>query len=193
MKANFSPRLLLSALALSVGVAGGAYAYGPGPGGAHCGPQGGGRMGMGMEQGQGFGMRGMERLHADLKLDAKQEALWQEAAKSQRNDPERDALRERMRKQHADLRAALDQPGADLRALTKQMDAQRDEMHETMRKQHEARRERWLAVYDSLGDGQKEKVRLFFKSKFERMDGKMRGPRAGGPGRPAAPAPAPQN
>lgn len=180
MKSKFTPRPLVAALALSLGLAGAgaALAFGPGQGHERCS----GRMEHGMTQ----GLRGMERLHDELKLDARQEALWQEARQSMRgmagDKDARNAMRERMQKQRSDALAALSQPGADLRGLMQQMDAQRDEMRDAMRKQHEASRDRWLAVYDSLNPEQKEKARLFFKSKLERMDGKMRGPRSGGPG-----------
>ena len=61
--------------------------------------------------------------------------------------------------------AAVSQPGADLRASARQMDALRD----AGRKQHEAIRDRWLTVYDSLDAAQKEKARLFVKSRIEHM------------------------
>jgi hypothetical protein len=53
-----------------------------------------------------------------------------------------------------------------LRAVAKRL----DELHAEGIKQRDALRERWLAVYDSLGDEQKEKVRLFFKDGAERME-----------------------
>jgi hypothetical protein len=62
-----------------------------------------------------------------------------------------------------------------------------DELKDAGRKQREAGRDRWLAVYDSLDAAQKEKARLFFKSKIERMgQGGRFGP--GGPGGPGGPA-----
>jgi hypothetical protein len=53
------------------------------------------------------------------------------------------------------------------------------ELREAGRKQREAGRDRWLAVYDSLDAAQKEKARLFFKSKLEHMP---QGGPFGGPG-----------
>ena len=65
-----------------------------------------------------------------------------------------------------ELKAMLDQPGADLRAVAKRM----DDLRADGMKQREAVRERWLAFYDSLNGEQKEKARLFFKSGMERME-----------------------
>ena len=95
------------------------------------------------------------RLHDDLKLDAKQEALWQEADKAMRDTMT--AMRERMRQQHDELKAKLSQPGADVPALFKQM----EEMRSEGQKAHGALRDRWLGVYASLTAEQKEKVRVF--------------------------------
>ena len=71
----------------------------------------------------------------------------------------------------------ISKPGADLRAVLTQM----DELRDAGRKQREAARDRWLTVYDALDAAQKEKARLFLKSKLERG-----GP--GGPWHSAAPA-----
>ena len=157
MKTRFSPRTLIAALALTLGVAAAAFAAGPNE--QYCG-HGGGRM----EHGMQHGMKEMSRLHGDLKLDAKQEALWQDAEKGARDNMS--GMHEQMRKQREASLAALSQPGADLRAVLKQMDEARD----AARKQHEANRDRWLAVYDSLNAEQKEKARLFFKTRLERME-----------------------
>lgn len=167
MKTRFTPRILVAALFLALGVSGSALAMNP----ERCGP-GGGRM----EQRMAYGMKEMSRLHDELKLDAKQEALWKEAEQASRsalND-----MRDQRRRQHDEMLAAVSQPGADLRAIAKQMDAFR----EAGWKQREANRDRWLTVYDSLDAGQKEKARLFFKSKIERM-GQWGGFGPGGPAR----------
>lgn len=168
-KTIFSPRTLIAALALTLGVAATAFAVAPDA--ERCG-RGGGRM----EHGMAHGMKEMSRLHGELKLDAKQEALWQDAEKTAKNDI--GSLRERMDKQRESALATLSQPGADLRAVMKQMDDAKAEG----RKQHEANRDRWLAVYDNLNPEQKEKARLFFKSKLERME-RMSGPARGERGR----------
>lgn len=167
MKSKFTPRVLVAALVLTLGAAATAFAVGPDH--ERCG-------GDRMEHRMGYGMKDMSRLHDDLKLDAKQETLWQDAQKAAQGN--RSELREQMRKQREDALAKLNQPGADLRAIVKQM----DEAREAGRKQHEASHDRWLAVYDSLNPEQKEKARLFFKSKLERM-GHLRDGGKGGPGR----------
>lgn len=152
MKPVFSPRALVTALTLALGVA--ATASAALPDGERC--DRGGRMAHGMT-----GMQGMSRLHGELKLDARQEALWQAAEKG--GGEAMDGRRDAMRKQHAATLALLDQPGADLRAVLKQMDEARAEAH----KKNEARRDRWLAVYDALDHEQKEKARIFFKKRLE--------------------------
>jgi Spy/CpxP family protein refolding chaperone len=156
MNFKVSTRTLLIAGVLTLGGAATAFAVAP-TDGERCGP------GRGMH-GMSHGMQGMARLHGDLKLDAKQEALWQEAEKSAKENT--GGMREEMRKQREAVLETLKQPGADLRAVMKQMDDARD----AGRKQHEASRDRWLAVYDSLNAEQKEKARLFFKDKLERME-----------------------
>jgi protein CpxP len=135
MKTNFSPRILVAALVLALGAGGTALAMSP----EHCGAAGGR-----MEQRMGYHLQEMSRLHGDLKLDARQEALWQDAEQFSRS-----TMRDRgdqMRKQRAEVLASVSQPGADLRAVVKQM----DELKDAGRQQHEASRDRWLAVYDSL-------------------------------------------
>lgn len=165
MKSKFSPRLLVAALVLALGAGGAAFAMSP----ERCGA-GGGRM----QHGMGYHLQDMSRLHGELKLDARQEALWQDAEQFSKTSM-RD-MREQMRKHREEALAAVSKPGADLRAILKQMDDLRD----GGRQQREAGRDRWLAVYDSLDAAQKEKARLFFKSKLERMgQGGRKG--AGGP------------
>lgn len=169
---KFSPRLIAASAVLSLGLAASAFAMPPGDGAC-------GFSGHGMHrQYSDRGMKGMSRLHDDLKLDAKQEALWQDADKAAKDH--KVSMGERMRKQREETQALLNQPGADLRAVLKRMDDFRTEGQ----KQHEAGRERWLAVYDALNPEQKEKVRLFFKSRMDRMDHfGQRGPgRDGGKG-----------
>jgi Spy/CpxP family protein refolding chaperone len=160
MNFKVSTRTLLIAGVLTLGGAATAFAVAP-TDGERCGP---GRGMHGMSHGMQHGMPGMARLHGDLKLDAKQEALWQEAEKSAKENTS--GMREQMRKQREAALETLKQPGADLRAVMKQMDDARD----AGRKQHEASRDRWLAAYDSLNAEQKEKARLFFKDKLERME-----------------------
>lgn len=158
-------RSLVSALVLALATGlGAAYAS---PDGQHCGPGG-----WNPEKRMQHGMKEVSRLHDDLKLDAKQEALWQEAKKNMRG--QMGEMREQMRKQRETALASLDQPGSDLRAAIRQM----DEAREAGRKQHEANRERWLSLYDSLNPEQKEKARQFIRNKLTRMEHMGRGPRS---------------
>lgn len=157
MNRKMSPRIIVVALALSLGLGGTAFAMAPG---GRCGPPG-----ECMEMRMNYGIQEMARLHDDLKLDARQEAAWQEAKTAA--TASMGGMRDQMRKQREETLAALSQPGADLRAIAKHM----DELRDAGRKQHEANRDRWLAVYDLLNAEQKEKARLFFKNKLERMGG----------------------
>lgn len=156
MKKMFSPRILVAALALSLGLAANSFAM---PRGEHPGPG----MGMPGHHAMVHG-RAMNRLHDELKLDAKQEAQWKDAEKF--SQEHRNTMREQFRKQHDEIKSMLDQPGADLRTIAKRMD---DLKAEGM-KQRDAVRERWLAVHDSLNPEQKEQARLFFKAGAERME-----------------------
>ncbi len=177
MKTHLSPRSCVAVLALFLGLVGSALAVPPESGAR--GPQPG--HGMHAERGM-IGQRDIARLHDELKLDARQEALWQQAAKAFLEQA--NALREERRKQHDELLAQLKQPGADLRAIHQRMESLRAERQ----KQRAVRHERWLAVYEALNAEQKDKVRLFFKSRVERMghvaaEGR-RGARPGGNARP---------
>jgi protein CpxP len=154
MKTKFSPRHIVTAVALSIGLAASAFAMppqgeGPGqPSGMHS-------------RHMTHGLKEMSRLHDELKLDAKQEAIWQEAEKAGKENMS--GMRERFAKHHEEIKTLLSKPGADLRAIAKRM----DEFKAEGQKQHEASRERWLAVYDVLNAEQKEQARVFFKNKFE--------------------------
>lgn len=165
---KFSPRIIVAAVALSLGLAASAFAVSQ-RGGEHCGGPGAGMHGQRMEQ----GMKEMSRLHDELKLDARQDALWKVAEQAGKDNMA--SMRDRFSKQREENLSLLKQPGADLRSLLKRM----DELKAEGQKQHEANRERWLTVYDSLNAEQKEKARLFFLGKLERMG--HGGPR--GPGR----------
>lgn len=165
---KFSPRIIVAGVAISLGLAASAFAMSP-RGGELCGGPGAGMHGQRMAH----GMKEMSRLHDELKLDARQEALWKEAEQAGKDNMS--GMRERFSKQREDNLALLKQPGADLRAVLKRM----DDLKAEGQKQREASREQWLTVYDSLNAEQKEKARLFFLSKLERMG--HGGPR--GPGR----------
>lgn len=148
-------RSLVTALVLSIGAAGAVVAA---PGEMGC-----GAAGWNPEQRMQRGLKDMSRLHDDLKLDARQDALWQDAEKGMRSHM--GEMRDQMRKQRDATLATLNQPGSDLRAAIKQM----DETREAARKQHEANRERWLTLYDNLNPEQQEKARQFISQKLMRM------------------------
>ncbi|MDR0379707.1 MAG: periplasmic heavy metal sensor [Candidatus Accumulibacter sp.] len=158
-----TPRTLAAIIAVSLGLAAGSSFASPGR-------HGDGPHGMRMDAAHAhahalapmFHGRALARLHDELKLDAQQEALWKEAGDFTRE--QREAMRERMTKNRAEIRTLLDQPGSDLRAVVKRLDEQRADTPEL----RNAIRERWFAVYDALDAEQKEKVRLFFKDGAER-------------------------
>jgi hypothetical protein len=156
MKKLISPHLLVAALTLSLGLAANSYAM---PRGGHHGPD----MGMPGQHAM-YHDRAMSRLHDELKLDEKQDALWKDADKFAQDT--KAGARDSFQKRHDEIKGMLDQPGADLRALSKRM----DDLRADGMKQRDAVRERWLAVYDSLNPEQKEKARLFFKTGMERFD-----------------------
>lgn len=158
MKTRFFPRLLLAAIATSVGLAAGAYAMPP-AGDMHHGPAG--KM---HERHMVRGLKEMSRLHDELKLDAKQEALWKDAEAAGKES--RSAMRERFNTHREEIQKLLSQPGADLRAVARRM----SELKAEGQKLHEADLERWLTVYDALNSEQKEKARLFFKAKLDRFN-----------------------
>ena len=158
MNTPFTPRSILTAVVVSLGLVASAYAVAP-KDDAPNGP------GAGMHQKHmAREMKDLLRLQTELKLDTKQAALWQEAEKSMQES--RVGMRERMRKNHQEIQSLLAQPGADLRAVAKRM----DEFKAEGQKLREASRDRWLAVYDSLNADQKEKARQFFKNKLDRME-----------------------
>jgi protein CpxP len=168
MKNKYSPRRIVVAVTLAFGLAAAAIAAPP----AAEKPMDGGLNGMGgpgamhgmhgmHERHRDHGMKEMARLHDELKLDSQQEALWKAAEKAGQDS--RVGMHERFSKHHDEMLAQLSQPGADLRVVLKRMDEFRAEGE----KQREASRDQWLKVYDALSAGQKEKARLFFKSKLE--------------------------
>ena len=165
MKKLYSPRILVATVALSLGLVASSYAM---PRGEHPGPG----MGMPGHHAMIHG-RAMARLHGELKLDATQDAQWKEAEKFSRDH--RATMRERFQKERAGIKAMLDQPGADLRAIAKRM----DDLKAEGLKERDAVRERWFAVYDTLNPEQKEKARLFFKAGAERMEQKGKKSRDG--------------
>jgi Spy/CpxP family protein refolding chaperone len=178
MKRFITPRALAAILVLSLGFAAGGSFAGPWHGNRH-GKWFGGGCGGGAhayDVAPMFHGRAFAYLRNELKLDARQEALWKAAAVFAYE--QRDARYVRMARERDEIDALLEQPGGDLRAVTKRMDALRAENL----KLRDAARERWFAVYDALDAEQKEKVRLFFKDGAERRGRFDEGTR-GRPGR----------
>ena len=126
------------------------------------------------ERGPGMHMQqDLERMQKDLNLDKKQEALFQTA-----RDASRDAMREGMasrRENHEKMRAALEGPNPDLRALAAQMDKERDEHMQ----KHRQVRDAWLNFYDALNPAQKEKARHFIVARMDHMKQAMQERRPG--------------
>ena len=117
---------------------------------------------------EGLGpMRGLDRLHKELNLNAQQEELWKQAQGLQREASR--SMRAKGEETRAQLRAEIDKPGADL----KQFAQLRDQLGAQMRAQMEATqkqvREAWFAVYDTLDSVQKEKVRVAIRDGMDRM------------------------
>jgi hypothetical protein len=197
MKRFATPRAFATALVLSLGLAAGSGFAAPRGDHHRMGPHDPGAYRAHAQAPMFHFPRALYRLRDELKLDARQEALWKEAESFARE--QRDAIRAHMPRNHAEIKALLDQPGSDLRAVARRLDELRGEGL----KERDALRERWLAVYDSFGDEQKEKIRLFFKDGAERVErwveraerpwrGRRHGPRQAPVTLPApAPAPAP--
>jgi Spy/CpxP family protein refolding chaperone len=159
MKRFIVPRAFAAVLVLSLGLAAGSSFAGP-YGNRHGKWCGGGHA---YAMAPTFHGGAFTYLRDELKLDARQEALWKEAAVFAYE--QHDAIRTRMVRERAEIEALLEQPEGDLRAVAKRM----DELRAEGLKLRDAARERWFAVYDALGVEQKEKVRLFFKDGAERM------------------------
>ena len=123
---------------------------------------------------EGMGpMRGLERLHKELNLNAQQEELWKKAQGLQREAFR--AMRAKGEETRAKLRVEIDKPGADLKQfaqLREQLGAQMRAQMEAARKQV---REAWFAVYDTLDSAQKEKIRVAIRDGMDRMGRHQRG------------------
>jgi len=158
---NHGKKLTAALFAAGLLVAGSAWAQAPGA----SGPEGMGPM------------RGFDRLHKELNLNAQQEELWKKAQGLQREAFR--AMHAKGEETRAKLRVEIDKPGADLKQfaqLREQLGAQMRAQTEAARKQV---REAWFAVYDTLDAGQKEKVRLAIRDGMDRMGRHHRGgPRA---------------
>jgi periplasmic protein CpxP/Spy len=122
-------------------------------------------------------MRGFERLHKELNLNAQQEELWKKAQAAQREAFR--SMRTRGDETHAKLRVEIDKPGADLKQFAQLRDQLGEQMHAQMEAIHKQVREAWFAVYDTLDSSQKERVRVAIRDGMDRK-GHM-GRHRGGP------------
>jgi Spy/CpxP family protein refolding chaperone len=142
---------LLAAAALFAGASWAQMADGPGA--AHA---------------EGMGpMHGFERLHKALKLTPQQEELWNKAQSAQRDAFK--AMRAKGEETHAQLRAEIDKPGADLKQYAELGDKLRDQMHAQMEATRKQVRGAWFSVYDSLDPKQREQVRVAIRDGMDRM------------------------
>jgi hypothetical protein len=141
----------LAALAAAALVAGSGWAQMPG---------GKGPEGMGP-------MRGFERLHKELRLNAQQEELWKKAQGLQR-DAFR-SMRARGEETRAKLRVEIDKPGTDLKQFAQLRDQLRAQTQVQMEATHKQVREAWFTVYDALDSAQKEQVRVAIRDGMDRM------------------------
>jgi Spy/CpxP family protein refolding chaperone len=123
---------------------------------------------------EGMGpVRGFERLHKELNLNAQQEELWKKAQAAQR-DAFR-SMRAKGEETRAKLRVEIDKPGADLKQFAQLRDQLGAQMRAQMEATHRQVREAWFAVYDTLDSGQKEKVRVAIRDGMDRIGRHHRG------------------
>ncbi|MFD4836852.1 hypothetical protein ACFWP0_05045 [Achromobacter sp. NPDC058515] len=124
---------------------------------------------------------------AELKLDAKQEALFKTAQDGQRSLHE--AMRASGGKRHDLLKAQLDSGKLDPRALMEQSEKSRDQFGA----QAKQVRDQWLAVWDSLNETQRGQVTKIVKEREAKMaerHAKMEGRHGKGRGGMPPPPPA---
>jgi len=112
----------------------------------------------------------LERIHAELKLNEPQEALWKKAQAQSRESFKH--MRDAGRELRGKMRAGIDKPGADLKQLAQLGDELRSQAQASRNQVRDA----WFAVYDALDAGQKEQVRQILKARLERS-GHRRGRR----------------
>ena len=117
---------------------------------------------------EGMGpMRGLERLHKELNLNAQQEELWKRAQAAQREAHR--SMRAQGEETRAKLRVEIDKPGADLKQFAQLRDQLRAQTQAQMEATRKQVREAWFAVYDALDSAQKEQVRVAIRDGMDRM------------------------
>lgn len=128
------------------------------------------------DQGESMQLQ-LRQLHDKLKLTEQQESLWKRAETESHNKMK---LRQAGHKQAiGEMKETLNDPQADLRALSGKMDARR----EMAAKESRETRELWLSFYDSLDVKQREMARRFLLERIEHMEksmGSMRHMKHGG-------------
>ena len=106
----------------------------------------------------------LDELQQQLALDKNQQAQWQSArATSEQLHRE---MMEAHRASREKIKAALNEPSPDLRALAAQIDKERDAQSQ----KHKQAREAWLKFYDGLNTTQKEKASHFILAMLTRME-----------------------
>jgi len=123
-------------------------------------------------------MRGFEKLHKELNLNAQQEELWKKAQLAQREAFR--AMHAKGEETRAKLRAEIDKPGADLKQFVQLRDQLGSQMHVQMETVRTQVRASWIAVYDALDTQQKEQVRVAIRDSMDR-GGRMGSHHRGGP------------
>jgi len=125
-----------------------------------------------------------------LKLDAKQQAAFDEARQAQ--GTLRQSMRDAGTKRHELLASQLASGKLDPHALATGEDQGRDQF----RQQAEQVRGKWLAAWDTLNDGQRQQVTEWVKARQAKMQerhARMQERHAGKPGGAPQPAAAPAN
>ncbi|OZI19109.1 hypothetical protein CAL26_15750 [Bordetella genomosp. 9] len=132
----------------------------------------------------GVGPLGKKEVAA-LKLDANQQALFSAAQQAQQDFGK--SMREGMATRHQTLDQQLQAGKLDPHALA---DAQAQARQQYQGRADEVR-QKWLAVWDSLNDGQRQQVTQFVKDRQARMQERREEHRKDGrPGAERRPAPA---
>jgi Spy/CpxP family protein refolding chaperone len=148
----------LSALALAAALAGAGAAYAaagdaPPPGAAHA----------GWQHRDAMMQRQLDKIHAQLKLNASQEQLWQAAIAAMHADHEQArALHQQARQQ---TQALLQAPILDPHALASQHDQIQAQMQQLRTHTETA----WFALYDTLDDKQKAIASDAIKARLKHM------------------------
>ncbi len=106
----------------------------------------------------------LEQIHAQLKLTAAQEQLWQTAATTMETTHQQThAARQQSQQQ---IRVLMQEPTLDLHAIQ----AAREQAETKVQQLHARAQEAWLKLYDSLDARQKMLVSTVLKAKWQKME-----------------------